>query len=334
MKRTEHNNKRRHHYVPVTYLKGFCDTTGRLIAYRKDDPDRPLYLGPTEIAFERYYYSQPLPEGGQENHRFEDLFASVETHWPRVLAAVRARTLDAEVLHWLYAFTTMMRARVPAARAFHESAMALKMRLEVQALAGRGKLPPELVRYEHELDTVDIAVNRHRTIATMPHDMRRFADMTLNLGFEILLNETHLDFISSDNPVAYFAPCTSGSQSVPYDVDRKVELYFPLDSRMLLRGSHRLRSRGPMPRLRQLADQGRVRAINRIIAQYSYRFLFAKDRAHDALALAYGATSPVLDADVRRPRELEIEIHLKHKFGPRPKLLKFDPKKCEGELHF
>jgi len=325
-------NKKRHHYVPVTYLKGFCDNTGRVVAYRKDEPDKPLYLGPTEIAFERYYYSQPLPEGGQENHRFEDLFASVETHWPRALTAAHTGTFDPEVLHWLYAFMTMMRARVPAARDFHESAMVLKMRLEVQALAEVGKLPSELVRYEHELDTVDIAVNRHRTIATMSDDMRRFADTTLYLGFEILLNETPLDFISSDNPVAYFDPSISGTRNVPYDVDRKVELYFPLDARTLLRGSHRLRAHGHVPRVRRLAEEARVRAINRTIAQFGYRFLFAKSRAHDALA--YAATSPVLDADVRRPREREVEIHLKHKFGPRPKLIKFDPEKCEGELRW
>jgi hypothetical protein len=325
-------NRKRHHYVPVTYLKGFCDNAGQVVAYRKDEPDKPLYLSPTEIAFERYYYSQPLPEGGQENHRFEDFFASVETYWPRALAAAHTGTFNPELLHWLYAFMTMMRARVPAARDFHESAMVLKMRLEVQALADIGQLPAELVRYEHELDTVDIAVNRHRTIGTMPDDMRRFADITLLLGFEILVNDTHLDFISSDNPVAYFDPSRSGPQSVPYDVDRKIELYFPLDARTLLRGSHRLRTRGQVPRVRRLADEGKVRAINRIIAQYGYRFLFAKDRSHDALALAYGAISPVLDADVQKPREREIEIHIKHKLGPRPKLLKFDPKKCEGKF--
>jgi len=225
---------------------------------------------------------------------------------------------------------TMMRARVPAARDFHESAMALKMRVETQALADIGKLPAELLRYEQELDTVDIAVNRHRTIHTMSDDMRGLADMTLILGFEVLLNETDLDFISSDNPVAYFDP--SGPEVTPYDVDRKVELYFPLDARTLLRGSHRLRTRGHIPRVRPLADKMRVRAINRTIAQFGYRFLFAKDRTHDALALAHAARSPVLDAEVRKPRERTIEIHLRHKFGSRPKLPKFDPKKCEGEV--
>jgi Protein of unknown function (DUF4238) len=331
MKRTN-LDKKRHHYVPVIYLKGFCDDFGRVVAYRKDEPDKPLYVRPTEIAFEKYYYSQPLPGGGQENHRFEDLFASVETHWPRVRAAARAGAFDTEVLHWLYAFMTMMRARVPAARDFHESAMALKMRIETKALASMGKLPAELLRYEHELDTVDITVNRHRTIHTMSEDMRALADMTLLLGFEILLNETDLDFISSDNPVVYFDPSKPSPEVTPYDVDRKVELYFPLDARTLLRGSHRLRTRGQIPRVRSLTDKMRVRAINRTIAQFGYRFMFANDRTHDALALAHAARSPVLDAEVRKPSTREIEIHLRHKFGSRPKLLKFDPKKCEGEV--
>jgi Protein of unknown function (DUF4238) len=56
--------KKRHHYIPITYLKNFTDNAGRVFAYRKDEVEPPLYLAPSEIAFERYYYSQPLPDGG------------------------------------------------------------------------------------------------------------------------------------------------------------------------------------------------------------------------------------------------------------------------------
>ena len=60
---TKTTQKKRHHYVPVAYLARFSDASARLFAYRKDGPWEPLHVRSSEIAFEKYYYSQPLPEG-------------------------------------------------------------------------------------------------------------------------------------------------------------------------------------------------------------------------------------------------------------------------------
>src|SRR5437667_12601863 len=84
------NEKKRHHYIPITYLEKFTDHNGKVVAYRKDDVEPPLYLRPEGIAFENYYYSQPLPEGGRENNRFEDYFSTIETPWPKLVARLRA----------------------------------------------------------------------------------------------------------------------------------------------------------------------------------------------------------------------------------------------------
>lgn len=324
-------DKKRHHYVSATYLRGFCNASGDVIAYCKDEPGKILCSKPEEIGFQKHYYSQLSADGTQDNNSFEDLFGSVEDHWPRVLAAAKAGNFDSDILHWLYAFLTMARARVPAACDFHQSAMALRMRVEVKALAKIGKLPQKLRRYEDELDTVDIAVNQQRTLGTMTDDMRRFADMSRLLGFEVIANDTDVHFITSDNPVSYFDPTPPLPRLTPYNVERKVELYFPLDSRTLLRGSHRLRGRGQCPQVRRLTETSRVKAINRVTARFGYRFLFARDRSHEELAKQYSGTSPVLDASVRE-KGSEIEIHLKHIFGPRPKLLKFRPDLCEDGL--
>lgn len=324
-------NKKRHHYVAATYLRGFCDAGGDVVAYCKDTPGRTFSSKPGEIGFEKYYYSQLSDAGVHDHNSYEDLFGSVEDHWPHVLAAAKTGCFDGDILHWLYAFLTMSRARVPAARDFHQSAMALKMRVEVKALAKIGKLPQKLRRYEEELDTVDIAVNQQRTLKTMSDDMRRFADMSRLLGFEVIANETDVDFITSDNPVSYFDPTPPPARIVPYDVERKIELYFPLDSRTLLRGSHRLRNRGQVPVVRHLTSPSKVQAINRVTAKFGYRFVFGRDRSHGPLLKQCHGVSPVLDATVRGEGR-DIEIHLKHVFGPRPKLLKFRPELCEDGL--
>src|SRR5438270_635779 len=73
--------KKRHHFIPITYLKEFSDNIGKIFAYRKDNPQTALYLRPDAIAFETYYYSQPLPDGGRDNNTFENFFGTLESTW-------------------------------------------------------------------------------------------------------------------------------------------------------------------------------------------------------------------------------------------------------------
>src|SRR5438270_13944917 len=79
------NEKKRHHYNPVTYLKGFVDTSGCVFAWRKDQPEAPLHTVPEAIGFEKFYYSQPLPGGGRDNNSLEDFFSTIEAPWPQLL---------------------------------------------------------------------------------------------------------------------------------------------------------------------------------------------------------------------------------------------------------
>jgi hypothetical protein len=324
--------RKRHHFVSVTYLNSWASGPGmKLHAYRSDCASKPLHVRPDEIAFENYYYSQTRPDGTRDNDSFEELFGGVESNWPTVIAALESQALDRSVLHWLYAMTTMMRTRVPAARDYNEEIMALETRTSLKVFAEMGKLPDKLKRYEHELDTVDIAIERQRTLGKMGDDMRRFGDLTLRLGFELLINDTGVDFITSDNPVAYFDPNDAGIRH-PYINNEKVELYFPLSPKVALHGANRLRRFGQTPRFRTIDGVAKVRAINRVTARFAYRLAFARDRSHDDLIARHAATSPVLDAAVvRKPKE--IQYHIGHRFGPRPDLLKFRPERCEGDLY-
>lgn len=324
--------KKRHHFVSVTYLNGFCDDGGKIFAYRSDEPEKVLHLAPDEIGFEKYYYSYVDEDGLANHNRFEDVWSSMESHWPATMGALHRGEVEPEVVRQLYIFMGVMRTRVPAARDFHESAIVIKMRTEVKTLARIGKLPTQLRRYEHELDTARIAVNRQQTLATMSDDMKRFARVTMMMGFEIVRNDTAINFIASDNPVLYFDPSQSSHSRRPYEANERVELYFPLNKRLLLRGTYRLRE-GHMrpPRFRKLTDPSKVKAINREIARYAYRLLFASDRSNDRLAKVTAGFSPVLDAEVRH-RGKSIEIYLQHKFGPRPALNTFRPDLCEEML--
>src|SRR5579863_4649650 len=85
------NEKKRHHFVPVCYLNGYIGGDGKVFAYRKDEPNSPLHVRPREIAFERYYYSQPLPDGGRDNNTIENFFSTIESTWPRLVERMAQR---------------------------------------------------------------------------------------------------------------------------------------------------------------------------------------------------------------------------------------------------
>src|SRR6266436_824482 len=80
------NEKKRHHYIPITYLNKFTDNAGKVFAYRKDDAETPRHLKPSNIALERYYYSQPSPEGGRDNNTLENFFGTIESAWNPLVA--------------------------------------------------------------------------------------------------------------------------------------------------------------------------------------------------------------------------------------------------------
>lgn len=323
--------RKRHHFVSVTYLNSWAGEPGKLHAYRSDNQADPLYIRPKEIGFENYYYSQVREDGSRDNDSFEDLFGTVETHWPRVLDSLNAEKFDRDCLHYLYAMMTMMRTRVPAARDYQESLMALETRTSFKAFADMGKLPEKMKRYENELDTVEVTIDRQRTLGTMIEDMRRFGDMTRLLGFEILRDDTGTGFLTSDNPVLYFDPSDPGIRH-PYIENSRIELFFPLTPVHVLHGATRIQHLGQVPQVRGISDAKKIQKINRHTSRFAYRLAFARDRAHDQLVQRHAATSPVFTARVvRTPKK--IDYHIAHKFAARPNLPAFKPENCEDDLY-
>ncbi|CAN7547071.1 DUF4238 domain-containing protein [Caballeronia sp. LjRoot31] len=107
---------KRHHFIPKAYLKAFCDSSGRLLVYRKDAPLPPLRVSPDATQFRRYYYSQPIPEGGQDNNTLEALFLTIESNWPETVSKLHRRENVNDRLENIFEFMSLQRARVPAAR--------------------------------------------------------------------------------------------------------------------------------------------------------------------------------------------------------------------------
>jgi hypothetical protein len=196
--------------------------------------------------------------------------------------------------------------------------MAAELRGQHQALARMGKLPPELARYAGQLDTVPVAANPQRSLGKMREDFAASHALSLRTGFEVLHAPRGAAFVTSDNPVCWYDPTEPFDDGEPYPVSGDIELLFPLDAVMLLRGSTRLVPVNPIVRHRTLVDRAAVRRCNRTIAQFSYRLLLAQVRCDD-LTLRHMASSPTVDIAIEH-HDKEIRIIVKPLFAPRPRL--------------
>jgi hypothetical protein len=70
--------KKRNHYLPRFYLKGFCDTNSRVWMYEKNNPSQPVDGSPGDMAIVRKLYN--LESSGNAKDEIENYFSeSVET---------------------------------------------------------------------------------------------------------------------------------------------------------------------------------------------------------------------------------------------------------------
>lgn len=320
----EQTQKKKHHYVPIAYLSKFADRQGRIFAYRKDRPFEPLHLRPSEIGFERYYYSQPLPEGGQDNNTLEDMFSTLEAQWTPL---VEDLTLGRDVLdrvELLFQFMGLLRVRVPASRDPVELALAQLVRQQIKRLQRTGKIPPPPPGLETLLDNVDISIDPHQSIHAMVGLLQGFGMLMQHMGFEIVHNETQEPFVTTDNPVIYFDPDVPESELFPYTVRppfRRVELLLPISPTAMIRGKSELPiiDQGMQPQHVKMVDANEVLRVNRLAMRFGYRFVFANHAGLSKLVEEYAELSPTVQFDGVADSNSGDQLFSQMVFGPRPK---------------
>src|SRR6266498_3638904 len=310
--------KKRHHYTPITYLNHFADNLGRIYAYRKDDVDTPLHVRPSEIAFERYYYSQPLPEGGRDNNTLEDFFSTIETTWPSLVGRIRSGSTDPLDVEELFTFMTLMRVRVPATRDLIEMSRAEEVKATLGVLNRSGMLPPMPPGYDNLLNDVIISIDPHQSLHAIPDLSRGFGTVLDSLGFEVLHNKTKIGFLTSDNPVIYFDPTVPEGKILPYQIrppHGSIELLFPIDPTTVLCGRT---GRPGTFRHSTMASSQAVKRINLFLSRFGYRFVFSPGRTHQSVISKYANTSPVGKFVTVPTPTGGIFLSSSWVFGPRP----------------
>ena len=323
-------DKKRHHVVPVTYLKGFVDSSDKLHAYRKDEPTKPLHVIPESIGFRKYYYSQPIPGGGWDHNTLEDFFSDfTESKWNSVVKVIREeKALSKQQEEVLFQFMGAMRVRVPAARDAIEYMLAEQVKTTALLLDESGALPPKPEGHEDILDHVAVSIDPHKSIHAMADMMKGFAVLLGMVGFEIIKNTSNVSFITSDNPVLTFDPDIPELIMRPYTIDRvrrRAEIIFPIDSQHVFHGHSDLKKKYDAQGITYIKvnDSTIIARINRLVSRFAYELAFANDESQGAIIEEYAHVSPVTHVDIVPQKNGKLTLS-SFVFGPRRKKTKWE----------
>jgi hypothetical protein len=329
--REELNQKKKHHYIAQTYLKGFCNPQGKVCVYSKDRPEKSWWAAPESIAFEKHYYSQPLPDGGQDNNRLEDFFSSIEDGWPQLVSKIEGRERCKGGLDQLLLFAIMHRVRVPTARDAAEKMLSESVRMTARHLNDYGRLPdpPEGMTFDDLDQHMVVSIDPHKSIHAMADFAKAVNGVIQAIGFEILENRTDVGFITTDNPVIYFDPTTPEASVQPYTLAANVWISsFPLTRRFMLWGHSILK---PRPGHHQTAiyrhvdDKNFVRRANVFAARFGNRMIFSAEDRHHPLLRKYSGMSPVVSV-THIKTATGRGIFAQHVFGKREAKPKWNPR--------
>lgn len=289
--------KKRHHYVPKAYLNAFCDDTGRLLVYRKDNPKAPLHVKPDATQFRRYYYSQPTPNRSVDNNTLEDLFTTIESEWPETVARLHRRENVNARLENIFQFISLQRARVPAARDAVEAMLAVTVKSTMKAMLAAGELPPPPLGLEDLPERLEVSIDPHRSIHAMVAIMQGMGQLFSRMGLVAVHNATSHAFLTSDNPVIWVDPSLEFERQQPYTIqpDGPVVMYFPVSPRLLLMGAREYSENYSVHGLLHTEAPGErwVDHVNAQICRFGYEAVITQSPGFEAMIAEHAAVSPV-----------------------------------------
>ncbi|KAF1722646.1 DUF4238 domain-containing protein [Pseudoxanthomonas wuyuanensis] len=300
--------KNKHHFVPMVYLKRFCNPQGELFTYRKDYPRRPKLRHPSQVGYEFHYYRQPTSDGGWDSNSIEDFLGrSVEDGWNDLVDYLLTREpLASQHYNRLAEFIAAQYARVPSTRNAYERLHAERLhhKLRYNIATGRIVLPPpppalaEAVFQSESGELVDqlrFAVDPHASIHAIPEAITHAESVFNKSTFFLLHNTSGIPFVTSDNPVVWFDPTLPPDRLLPYvhQPDGHVLLLFPVTPWLLVYGATGYDVPDDWTHV-DVSDADKVQQMNSMICRFAYERVFASSRQSDEVVLAHAELSPTM----------------------------------------
>jgi len=284
--------KKRHHFVPRSYLARFAGPDGHIWTYdTKSNSVRAS--SPENTGYEKYLYSQTLPDGSRSDE-LENLIEKLESPVFPVLDKLdnRAR-LEEEEREALGKFIAIMFVRSDAFRLkYAEMAMGLAQVQMFATAAHKGAFESTRKRIEEkegrsltnqEVESIrktmldpsglEIQVDKEWSLRALSF-FDTAAPIFNRMNWTTLTCPEDRFFITGDAPVVHGVPSEHANRFFGGGLsDHHIEVTFPISAKACLLGTWK----SGVPSWSALAPEG-VKKINRQQAVHSLRFLFAPMR--------------------------------------------------------
>jgi hypothetical protein len=279
-------------------LRSFCDDKDKLLLYRKDEPSRAITLSVENAALQKYYYSQPTPEGGTDHNSLEGFFSKMEEKWPGIVNRLHRWEDVNDSLEDIFQFIALQRVRVPACRDVVERVEGERTKAIARRLDAEGKLPPKPEGVENILDHIEVSINPHLSIHAMPHLIEGIGQVFSRIGIGALHNKTTVPFLTCDNPVVWFDPSALETDLKPYVIrpGGPLVLLFPVSPSLLIYGHTSILEQFVSSGLghADLVDVDFVSMINRQVCRFGYEAIFARSAGQEQLIREQAVVSPTV----------------------------------------
>ena len=282
--------KRRHHYLPVFYLKGFVDPHNEpyIWLYEKGNPDVKKATA-RHIAVKKDYYSFATPEGNKDSETFENVLARIEGGVAPVFGKIRNhKKLDGQEKRLFSLFLAFIMVRVPNFRENIEKMLGEMAKKMNMILANNSRNFRAMIE-KFERDTgkkIGMPVEEFRKfVAEGQYDIRATPQFGLGMAAEMAIslapiffemNWTFLEttgdhkFVTSDNPVSYIDPAHDPKSFYGVGLlNKDIEVTFPISRDLMLLGM-RKNFKGD-----KIVTNEIVRDRNRRTVVSALRFIFA-----------------------------------------------------------
>jgi hypothetical protein len=286
--------KRRHHYLPQFYLKGFIDpdNSPHIWVYDKEGEDI-IKSTARDIAVEKHYFSFIDVQGKRDSETLENMIAKIEKDTADVVKKIlsyKPITTDEKALFAI--FISYMMIRPPNYRKNIENAFAESTKIMMQFMASNKKVfKASIKRFEKNTNTkIGMPIRKLRNsilddsqyeIKTNPEvslemsfsHLDKLAEIFFNMKWAFLTADEKIKFLTGDNPLHYFDPTYRKSLLGVGLINENIIVTLPISQNLAAIGTWKGKD-GYFQ-----ANTQMIKNINRSTVVAALRFVFASKKS-------------------------------------------------------
>jgi len=283
--------KKRNHFIPVFYLKGFVDPHNEPFLWQYERDCKAIKkVTPKNIAWRKYYYSFTNIEGKQDS--FEDVLAKLEGVASLIFKKIKTyKGLNNQERGDFSFFLATMMTRVPHRREEYEDFTRNFIKQFGQNIAQSNEALESIIKlYEKETGkknttstkefqdfllkgNYNVKFEQEYSLEPMTF-IKEFANIFFKMKWIFIEASDDFKFITSDNPMTLYNP----KNPLPFSdvglLNKNIEVTFPISKDFTFLGSWRFESKNYIK-----ANNNTVRDINYRTVLSASRFVFSYENS-------------------------------------------------------